>query len=85
MCSMCNTAPLLRINFQAIKQRKRSDRRRHPDIAEQLKEIEGRDPAQTMRSRVKGYWRRMAKEELIMIRTALNSHQGTGNDVIDKR
>ena len=41
--------PPLRIDFQAIKRRKRSDRRRRPDIAEQLKEIERRDAPQTPR------------------------------------
>ena len=42
---MCNTAPLLRIDFQAIKWRKRSDRRRRPNIAEELKEIKRRNTA----------------------------------------
>ena len=34
---------------------------------------------------VKGYQRRIAKEELIMIRTALHSCLGIGYDIIDKR
>ena len=46
---MCNTAPLLRIDFQAIKRRERSDRRRRPDIAKQLKEIKWRNAAQATR------------------------------------
>ena len=46
---MCNTAPLLRIDFQAIKRRERSDRRRQPDIPEQLEEVERSDATQTTR------------------------------------
>ena len=38
-----------------------------------------------MRSRVKGYQQQIAKEELIMIRTALHSRWGIGYDVIDKQ
>ena len=47
---MCNTAPLLKIDFQAIKRRERSDRRRRPDIAEQLQESERRDAVLASRS-----------------------------------
>ena len=46
---MCNTAPLLRIDFQAIKGRERSDRRRRPDIAEQLKKVKRGDAPQVTR------------------------------------
>ena len=46
---MCNTAPLLRIDFQAIKRRKRSDRRRQPDIAEKLEEVKRGNATQTPR------------------------------------
>ena len=46
---MCNTAPLLRIDFQAIKRCERSDRRRRPDIAEQLKESKRRNAAKATR------------------------------------
>ena len=46
---MCNTAPLLRIDFQAIERHERSDRRQRPDIAEHLKEIERQNAAQMTR------------------------------------
>ena len=45
---MCNTAPLLRINFQAIKQHKQSDRRRQPNIAKELKEVKRRNTPKVM-------------------------------------
>ena len=47
---MCNTAPLLRIDFQVIKRRKQSDRRRQSNIVEELEEIERRNATETMRS-----------------------------------
>ena len=43
--TVCNTTPLLRINFQEIEQHKQSNRRRGTDIAEQLQEIEMGDAA----------------------------------------
>ena len=46
---MYNTAPLLRIDFQAIKRRERSDRGRRPDIAEQLKKVKRGNAVQTTR------------------------------------
>ena len=52
---MCNTAPLLKIDFQAIEWHKRSDRRQQPDIPEQLKKVKGRDTLKTLRgSRMSG-------------------------------
>ena len=46
---MCNTAPLLRIDFQAIKWRERSDRRRRPDVVEELEEVERGNAAEATR------------------------------------
>ena len=47
---MCNTAPLLRIDFQVIKQRERSDRRRRPDIVKKLQEVEGGNAVKAVQS-----------------------------------
>ena len=44
---MYNTAPLLRIDFQVIKRRERSDRRQRPNIAEKLQEVERGNAAKT--------------------------------------
>ena len=52
---MCNTAPLLRINFQAIKWHEQSDRRRQPDIVKELKKVKrGNSPKVTRGRRMGG-------------------------------
>ena len=47
--TICNTTPLLKIGFQAIKWHEQSDRRRRPDISEELQKVKSGDAAEMAR------------------------------------